>query len=263
MKKIPKKICLETLGKYLFTDLLSVRISGTKIEESTDFEFDLFETLLTNWYTVWKRNSKVLKTFSFLCGCKEHSEFKKFLDVENTTMYRGIHISNMNTPFGKYMTKKIMNKLSLKMTLEGFDWVGYSEEYIPKYEIESWTDSTKMAFSYGYGGAAGNPKVAYSKNKTYIKKLQKLLKDHFKNPSGKSMKSLEKILMENGYPVFLVSKADQNSVMKPIFSNHLFKEATQGSMSSENEIVQLTKKNKPCGWYVPVVVIEILKIINT
>jgi hypothetical protein len=259
---IQRDVCKKALGRYLFTDLLDAKISNTKKEHSTEFEFDVFESLVLHWYTQWKRNPDVLSSFRFLCGCKEHVEFKRFLKPKTgINIYRGLNISNFKTPFAKEVMKKIKTKATLKKRIMEYDWVGYSEPYTPKYEIESWTNSESMSFGYGLPEAAANPKQAIRDQKTNLNNLKKAVGKYEKNASTQNFLLVEESFAAYGIPMMLISKPDSDSVMKPFFSNHIFKQATEGMMDPENEIVQLTKKPKPCSWYVPKIVQTAMNIV--
>jgi len=98
--------------------------------------------------------------------------------------------------------------------------------------------------------------------KNHISSVKRNMKNFVEKNAPNSRKYLEWHVENGGIPLLIASSPDSNSVMRPIFSNHIFKEATEGIMKGESETVQLTKQRKLAKWYVPSDIIKAITVLG-
>ena len=261
MKTYSDDQCLKLFGRYLFAGDpkeglgLETFPRGVRYEreENTFPEEQVFLTVNLDWYTDWKRSRAVKQAFEVLCGCRKSKHLRGILDPGNRIIYRGIHLTK---------DKKSLMKTLLSLPkphrkkIFGTSWLGATYTYVPNHEIESWSDSVNSAFLFAAPGGALNTQRAKYLQLQYMAEMEKAYGMLLERKLDK--KQCSDLILTKGLSVLFESTTDENSVMKPEFSNHMFSMMT--GMKPENEVVRLTKAPMKTGivWFPE----EVVKIYN-
>jgi hypothetical protein len=261
MRKLSDKQCNQIFGKYLFAGDPSEGLGLEKFprgisykrEENTEIETEIFFTVNLDWYTKWKRTSKVIEAFEVLCGCKESKDFKRILDPGNRQIYRGLHLSKNSKTFMKTILDLPKPH---RREIFGTRWLGANYTYTPLHRIESWSDSVHSAFLFAAPGGALNTQRAKFLQLQYMAEMEKgyeMLLDR-----KLDQKQCSDLILTKGLSVLFESSTDDNSVMKPEFSNNMFSMMT--GMKPENEVVRLSRTPMKSGivWFPE----DVVKIYN-
>lgn len=261
MQTLSDKKCLEIFGKYLFAGDpkkgfgMETFPKGLNYEreKNTKIETDIYFTVNLDWYTEWKRSTQVVEAFQVLCACKKSKNFRRLLDPGNRDIYRGIHLQKGSKSFIKSLLE--LPKPHRK-EIFGTRWLGANYTYTPHEKIESWSDSIYSAFLFAAPNGALNTQRAKYLQLQYMAEMEKayeMLLDR-----KLDQKQCSDLIFTKGLSVLFESKTDEECVMKPSFSNHMFGMMT--GMKPENEVVRLTKSPMKPGivWFPE----DVVKIYN-
>jgi len=151
-KKIPKHKFFDIFEKYLFGEEFN-KPSETNPEENTSKENRIWNILSSFLEGSWmhsKKPKKVLNAFKILKAAKPY--YENLLNPKAKKLYRGLLLSRaeskklLNMKSGKTVKSKAAPKKGLYV---------FNYNFIPRDEIQSWTESKKVASYFANETASG------------------------------------------------------------------------------------------------------------